>query len=115
MDTRRQQIEELFHAARGQPREERAAFLQRSCGGDIAMWHEIESLLASDAETEGPVDRPAWDGAGSPDSSSDMLLSAGATLGPYKITGLLDSGGIGQGPRHLCFGNQARGRLKDIF
>src|SRR5262249_6406741 len=82
--------------AREQPLEARAVFLQRNCA-DEALRQEVESLLAKDAEADGLIDRLAWDGAGSLlESKPDVLLAEGATLGPYRITGILGAGGMGQ-------------------
>lgn len=41
-------VEELFHEALNQPPEERLAWLQAVCGADTAIFHEVQSLLASD-------------------------------------------------------------------
>jgi hypothetical protein len=41
-------IEELFHAAVDLPEPERDAFLSESCGPDLQLRSEVESLLASD-------------------------------------------------------------------
>lgn len=76
--------------------EERAAFLEHNCAGDEVLRQEVESLLAKDAASEGPIDRPAWDGAGLLESEPDVLLAEGTNLGPYRITGLLGAGGMGQ-------------------
>jgi serine/threonine protein kinase len=96
MDKLWQQIEELFNAAREQPLEARTVFLQRNCADDV-LRREVESLLAKDAAADGPMDRSAWDGAGNLlDSKPDVLLAEGAMLGPYRITGILGAGGMGQ-------------------
>ena len=39
------QIEELYHAARQQDADSRAAFLAQSCAGDEDLRQEVESLL----------------------------------------------------------------------
>jgi serine/threonine protein kinase/Tol biopolymer transport system component len=97
MDKRWQQIEELFHAAREQAPEQRASFLERRCGSDDELRREIEELLAKDSESEGLVDRPAWDGAGDLlQSSLDQPLAAGVDLGPYRIVNVLGIGGMGR-------------------
>lgn len=96
MDKRWQQIEELFQGARGQSREERKIFLQRNCVDDD-LRREVESLLAKDAESDSPIDQPAWAMAGELlDSQSQIPLEEGAQIGPYKITGILGSGGMGR-------------------
>src|SRR5262249_51831164 len=96
MSARWQQIEKLFHAAREQPPESRSAFLERNCPDD-GLRREVESLLSKDANRYAPIDRPAWDGAGSLfESTPTTALSVGARVGPYRITGVLGAGGMGQ-------------------
>jgi serine/threonine protein kinase len=90
------QIEELYHAAREQSREDRAAFVERGCVGDDDLRKEVESLLARDAQVAGPVDRLAWDGMGALlESSIDAPISVGTDLGAYRVTGTLGAGGMG--------------------
>src|SRR5262249_25941471 len=95
MNTRWQQIEQLFSVARELAPEARAAFLAENCG-DEALRKEVESLLLKDAVTEAPIDRPAWDGAASLLDSTPELLPAGTALGPYTITAVLGMGGMGR-------------------
>ena len=40
-----QQVERLYHAARDEAPEARAAFLAEACGGDAALRRDVESLL----------------------------------------------------------------------
>ena len=40
-------LEEIFSAARNLPPPERAAFLERTCGGDAALRQQADSLLAA--------------------------------------------------------------------
>ena len=42
-----QRLEEIFSAARDLPPLERAAFLERSCGGDTELRQEADSLLVA--------------------------------------------------------------------
>ena len=78
-------IERLFRAALARSAPERAAFLANECAGDVALRHEIESLLAHEKTVEGflvapPVDAPL----------------VGRQLGSYKIQSLLDAGAMGE-------------------
>ena len=50
-------IEGLFHAVRGLPVEDRAAFLDRACGDDAEVRREVEALVGADTETIGPEGR----------------------------------------------------------
>src|SRR5687768_8462084 len=103
MDNRWQQIEELYHAVKEQSPERRTAFLRLRCGSDHALQREVESLLVRDAESEGALDHPAWDGMESllgdindADEPGDTPLPLGTTIGPYQITELLGAGGMGR-------------------
>ena len=49
---------------------ERAAFLDKSCGGDEALRREVHSLLAYATEAETFLERPAADIAARPSSES---------------------------------------------
>src|SRR6202795_452080 len=88
-----QLIEELYHAARERTAEERAALLART---DPELRREVELLLAQ--PTSGDfLDRPAIQNA--PELLQDptvLALSAGVSLGPYRIEGKLGKGGMGE-------------------
>jgi serine/threonine protein kinase len=93
-------IKEIFHAALAHAPDARAAFLRDACGEDDALRQEVESLLAAHAEAGSFAERAAIDAPGSGDSSltaSDVpALAAGTELGPYRILGPLDAGGMGE-------------------
>jgi hypothetical protein len=94
---RLRQIERLFHIALEQPAEQRAAFIRGCCADDAELAREVESLLARDGATVGFLDRPAWEGAASLlESLPDLDMSPGGQLGPYRITRLVGSGGMGK-------------------
>lgn len=89
-------VEELYHAALGHPVEDRDVFVEKACGGDDGLRAEVESLLAQNGISGGPIDRPAWDAEALIDGEADPQLAPGAKLGPYEIDGLLGSGGMGK-------------------
>src|ERR1700676_9383 len=98
-DARWRQVEELYHAALGLPPEQRVPFLENASGGDSGLRREVESLLAQHDSKDTVFDQPAWTDSGPDDetaSRSQPLLASGANLGPYRITGLLGAGGMGQ-------------------
>jgi serine/threonine protein kinase len=98
-------IKEIFHAALAQAPDDRAAFLRDACAGDEALRQEVASLLAAHAEAGSFAERAAIDALGSGDSSPTArdvpALAAGAELGPYRILGPLDAGGMGEVYRAL--------------
>jgi Tol biopolymer transport system component len=98
-DDRWRRIEELYHTALGLPPEQRAAFLADTSGGDSELRGEVESLLAQHNSKDSVFDQPAWADLSPGDKSASRtaaLLGAGAVLGPYRITGLLGAGGMGE-------------------
>src|SRR5579864_6278679 len=86
------QVEELYHAARERPPEDRAELLAQA---DPELRREVESLLVQDGESV--LDRPAMEVAAKllEDSSAERL-SVGAQLGPYKIESSIGAGGMGE-------------------
>lgn len=63
MDSERwRQVEELFQAALDKHPDERFAFIAEAAVSDEVR-EEVASLLSQGASIEGPLDRPAWNGA----------------------------------------------------
>ena len=94
VDPHWENLKEIFHAAVALAPDERRAFLDRACDGDAALRRAVESLLKSHEES-GFVDQPAYQAAG------EMLLqnrklTAGQTVGRYRIVSLIGEGGMGQ-------------------
>ena len=87
-----QRLEELYHEALARPAGERAAFLAEACKSDSGMRREVETLLAERGDS---LDRPAWEYA-TGTVAGRAYLNASASLGPYRITGLLGAGGMGE-------------------
>jgi serine/threonine protein kinase len=96
---RREQVEQLYHAARTRAAgEERASYLDAACAGDAGLRREVDLLLAQQSSgTGGLLDGPTRTGSPSlPHEPSVSRLAAGSQLGPYQIHSLLGSGGMGQ-------------------
>jgi serine/threonine-protein kinase len=93
---RREQIEQLYHAARARAAGERVSYLDAACAGDAALRSEVDSLLAQpSARTGGLLGDPVRAGR-APNEPSLPRLAPGSQLGPYQIHSLLGSGGMGQ-------------------
>lgn len=79
---------ELFLAACELPTEERAALLDRECGGDAGLRRRVDSLLAFDSAATQHEDIIL----GAP---SAYLQPLPERIGPYRVTGLIGEGGMG--------------------
>ena len=88
-----QQVIGLYEAVLERPERERPAFIADSTVGDEDLRNEVESLLAQD-EATGLLDRPVLEIAASL-LRSDATLPPGAELGPYRITQVVGTGGMG--------------------
>jgi len=103
-DERWRRVKALFQAAVEHPPEERVAFLASAAGDDTALLREVESLLASDAQDVGVLDRLHEIGASvlagslgvDAMASSRVLLSPGRSIGSYEIIGQLGAGAMGE-------------------
>ena len=77
MPTEPNREETLFAAALRLPAGERAAFLNRECGGDAALRQRVEALLQADEQAGEFLDEPA------PGVSDETV---GATIGMVRLT-----------------------------
>jgi eukaryotic-like serine/threonine-protein kinase len=93
---RYKQIEDLYHSALGRKPEERAAFLEQSCGVDEALRGEVESLLGYDEQAEQFIETPPDDVAAAMMAAEQKQSMVGRTLGHYQVASLLGSGGMGE-------------------
>ena len=92
---RHRQITELYHAALEVGPDDRAGFLERKCADDIALRHEVESLLASREQASDFISAPAFEvAAGLLASQTDYLI--GQKIARYRVVSLLGAGGMGQ-------------------
>lgn len=88
---------EIFNDALDLPAEERAALVERACGGDAALRAEVEDLLAiheaAGAFLASPTAREA-----EPAPAARIPATAeavGAKIGPYKLLQQIGEGGFG--------------------
>ena len=83
-------IEALFDEAAALPAAERAAFLSRTCGEDLEMRREVESLLAADAVAAEFLGQPAVAVAEPPPQAT----LTGRRVGHYQVEAKLGEGGM---------------------
>ncbi len=91
------QIEDIFHEAINRDPEIRAAFLERACGSDAELRHEVESLLAS-LDESAPFLESAVQSAAQAylQDQTAQPITEGACLDHYRIIRLLGAGGMGE-------------------
>jgi serine/threonine protein kinase/Tol biopolymer transport system component len=85
-------IENLYHAAAGVDKDQRADFLQNACADDSDLRSEVESLLVHDERHGNSFDRKQpyalW--------AQRLHLTTGTRIGPYEVKSLLGKGGMGE-------------------
>jgi serine/threonine protein kinase len=95
-------LEELYHAALEHTEDQRAAFLERACGGDQALRSEVESLIAYARQTGRIIDQPALeviaaamaeDLCAEDDKQTDKMI--GSRIAQYRLVEKLGAGGMG--------------------
>jgi len=79
---RRADVERIYLSVSELPSGERHAYLDRECGSDQELRHELETLLAF-LET-------------APNLPPDSSVPSGIQIGPYTILGFLRAGGMGE-------------------
>ena len=89
-----EQIAHLYQAALEQPSEARAKWLAEACGDDAALRREVESLIARE-DAAVLIDQPL-DVAAAAALSDAPRLDPGTSVGPYRVSGLIGEGGMGQ-------------------
>jgi serine/threonine protein kinase len=91
--TKWQHIQELVNSALDLPPEERAPFLEKTCGGDTEIRRQIDNLIESCEQTDNFLERAV-------EASASGVLGAptpaeGERIGAYQITGMIGHGGMG--------------------
>jgi len=92
---RLQTIKEIFHAALDSEPGQLGVFLDKSCGGDEVLRHEVEALLASHQQAGGFIENPvvALTASIVENEQTDFLI--GQKIGHYKISKWIGAGGMG--------------------
>ena len=92
------EIDRIFHSALEHEPAKRSAFLDIACGGDELLRQKVDALLSSDQQATDFIEKPPTAFAvrliaGEATEGGSMI---GRTIGHYKITQHLASGGMGE-------------------
>src|SRR3989440_7947539 len=95
-----QQLDRLFHSALERKPEERAAFLDEACAHDQQLRREVEALIAASEQAGSFIEKPALEveARSLAKEQGDPIAESmiGKTIGHYRLTALLGSGGMGE-------------------
>ena len=89
-----EQIAHIYQAALERAPEARAVWLAEACGDDAELRREVESLIARE-DAAVLIDQPL-DVAAAAALSDAPRLDPGTSVGPYRVSGLIGEGGMGQ-------------------
>ena len=87
-------VERIFHEALTYPAQARRAFLDTSCGGDVELRSEVDSLLMADEASASRASLTADVAADWAAESCESLI--GRDIDGYHVVSLLGAGGMGQ-------------------
>src|SRR6266542_3706405 len=92
---RLQTIEEIYRAALDKQPDQISAFLDRACGGDEVLRRKVEALLASRERAADFIETSAVGITTRIIENGQADLLVGRTIGHYKISKQIGSGGMG--------------------
>src|SRR4029077_1780363 len=93
---RLQTIEEIFYAALDQEPDQINAFLDKACEGDEVLRRKVEALLSSREQAADFIETSALGLATKIIQTGQGHSLVGQTVGHYKISASIGSGGMGE-------------------
>ena len=93
-----ERVESIYHEALARDPDTRAAFLDESCGDDVELRSEVDSLMKFDGPAARFIETPAIELeakaiAADENSRSEKLLLK--EIGPYRLISIISHGGMG--------------------
>lgn len=89
------QIKDIFDEATRCDASRRTALIDHSCGGDAELRAAVEALLGATDAPPGFLEPPIEGGAVNLAVEVAQILPVGRRIGPYQVTGVIASGGMG--------------------
>ena len=91
-----QTIEQIYRESLEQQPDQLSVFLDRACKGDAVLRHEVETLLSSRQQADSFMEDSAVGLAARIMQNGDVESLVGRTIGHYKISESIGSGGMGE-------------------
>ena len=89
------EVRKIVNAALDQPPEQRRAYAEQACGNDAALREAVWSLLSDDSVPSGFLEPPIEGAAVHLAAGGADRAAAIEHMGRYRVTEIIDSGGIG--------------------
>jgi serine/threonine protein kinase len=91
-----QRLKPLFHAALAKGSQNRAAFVDAACNGDIELKKHLQQLLKAEQQDTGTIDAPLVPPNGFLDRSGARFQPGELILGRFRIIRPVGKGGMGE-------------------
>jgi hypothetical protein len=75
--------------------QEREAYLQGACGGNVKLLKRVKLLLSVHEDSQGPLDAPSPGNGIAPTVDGPLTERPGTFIGPYKLLERVGEGGFG--------------------